>query len=253
MNRQMNSQMTRHMTTHMTTHMSKQMTEQMTSQAPRHIQWTWLFLLFISSLLLSGCNSMRIIESQVQTSTQWPAGTASQSATPATAFFRHDRLPADANSLQAGWAEVELEAALKPLGWTRNDIEAQYSIWIGVRAAEFIADPWGRPVRSPWVNRFNMSIGTGYRPHGVGFGLGWGVGMNTGMRAGFPPPSGYAQEVSIIIRDLKTSNVVYQTKASHEGPWSDHPNILRAMIAAALQGFPNPSQPNRRVDTTIAR
>ena len=224
------------------------MNRQITQVYVSPTRWHWLFLLALCSLLLSGCNSMRIIESQVQTSTQWPV-TASQSAAPAKAFFRLDRLPADVNNLQAGWAEVELEAALAPLGWTRNDTQAQYTIWIGVRAAEFIADPWGRPVRGPWVNRFNISIGTGYRPHGVG----WGLGMNSGMRAGFPPPSGYAQEVSIIIRDLQTSNVVYQTKALHEGPWSDHPNIWRPMISAALQGFPNPSVLNRRVDTTIAR
>ena len=224
------------------------MNRQITQAFASPTRWRWLFLLALCSLLLSGCNSMRIIESQVQTSTQWPV-TASQSTAPAKAFFRLDRLPADVNNLQAGWAEVELEAALAPLGWTRNDTQAQYTIWIGVRAAEFIADPWGRPVRGPWVNRFNMSIGTGYRPHGVG----WGLGMSTGMRAGFPPPSGYAQEVSIIIRDLQTSNVVYQTKAMHEGPWTDHQNIWRTMIGAALQGFPNPSVLNRRVDTTISR
>jgi len=224
------------------------MNRQITQAFASPTRWRWLFLLALCSLLLSGCNSMRIIESQVQTSTQWPV-TASQSAAPAKAFFRLDRLPADVNNLQAGWAEVELEAALAPLGWTRNDTQAQYTIWIGVRAAEFIADPWGRPVRGPWVNRFNISIGSGYRPHGIG----WGLGMNSGMRAGFPPPSGYAQEVSIIIRDLQTSNVVYQTKALHEGPWSDHPNIWRPMISAALQGFPNPSVLNRRVDTSIAR
>ena len=212
-------------------------------------RWGLLLCVALSSLVLSGCNSMRIIESQVQTSTQWPAVTASQTAAPAKAYFRLDRLPADVNNLQAGWAEVELEAALAPLGWSRNETQAQYTVWIGVRAAEFVADPWGRPVRGPWVNRFNVSIGTGYRPHGVG----WGLGMNTGMRAGFPPPSGYTQEVSIIIRDLQTSNVLYQTKALHEGPWSDHPNIWRPMIGAALQGFPNPSVLNRRVDTTIAR
>jgi len=199
------------------------------------IRWGGLFLMALFSLLFSGCNSMRIIESQVQTSIQWPTSATAQTAVPAKTFFRLDRLPADVNSLQAGWAEVELEAALAPLGWTRNDTQAQYTIWIGVRAAEFIADPWGRPVRGPWVNRFNISIGTGYR------------------RAGFPPPSGYAQEVSIIIRDLRTSNVVYQTKALHEGPWTDQQNIWRAMIGAALQGFPNPSVLNRRVDTSIAR
>jgi len=203
--------------------------------------------------LLSGCNSMRIIESQVQTSTQWPATAATgvQSSAPPKAFFRLDRLPADVNNLQAGWAEIEVEAALAPLGWTRNDIEAQYTVWVGVRSAEFIADSWGRPVRSPWINHLHVNVVRGYRPQGLG--IGWGIGMNSGMRAGFPLPSGYAQEVSIIIRDLKTSNVVYQTKASHEGPWSDHANIWRTMINAALQGFPNPQALTRRVDTSISR
>jgi hypothetical protein len=73
------------------------------------------------------------------------------------------------------------------------------------------------------------------------------------MRPGFPPAVGYAQEVSIIIRDLKTSQVVYQTKATHDGPWADHQNILRALISAALQGFPNPQVLQRRVDISIPR
>jgi hypothetical protein len=221
------------------------MNRQIIGPFARHIRWGWLFSMALFSLLLSGCNSMRIIESQVQTSTQWPTSATAQSAAPAKAFFRLDRLPADVNNLQAGWAEVELEAALAPLGWTRNDIQAQYTIWIGVRAAEYIADPWGRPVRSPWVNGLNISMGTGYRPHGVGWGL--------GMRTVLPPPSGYTQEVSIIVRDLLSSTVVYQTKALHEGPWSDHPTIWRAMIGAAFQGFPNPTVLNRRVDTPITR
>jgi hypothetical protein len=137
------------------------------------------------------------------------------------------------------------------LGWTRNDIEAQYSVWVGVRTAEFIADPWGRPVRSPWANHLQISVGTGFRHSGVGVGV--GVGMSPFRRNGFPPPSGYAQEVSVIIRDLNTSSVVYQTKATHEGPWQDHANILQTMMFAALQGFPNPQVLNRRVDSTISR
>jgi len=74
-----------------------------------------------------------------------------------------------------------------------------------------------------------------------------------GVRPGFPPTVSYAQEVSILIRDLSTSQVVYQTKATHDGPWADHANILRAMISAALQGFPSPSNTNRRVDIPISR
>jgi len=208
-----------------------------------------IFLLAVAAgmLLLTACTNVRIIESQVQSTPQW-TGSA-----PSKAFYRWDRLPADVNNPQAGWAEVQLESALAPLGWTRNDLEAQYTVWVGVRTAEFIADPWGRPVRSPWVNHLHISVGSGYRAHGMGVGLGMRTGLPPFGRAGFPPPSGYAQEVSIIVRDLNTSNVVYQTKATHEGPWADHANILPSMMAAALQGFPNPQVRNRRVDTPISR
>jgi hypothetical protein len=205
----------------------------------RYFSLCALLFAVLSASLLSGCSTMRVIESQVQTSTQWPP----QNAAPTQALFRLERLPADVNNLQAGWAEVELESALAPLGWKRNDVDAQYSAWIDVRSAEFIADPWGRPVRGPWAHQVRINIGTGYRPHGFGFG----------MRPGFPAPMGYVQEVNIIIRDLTSSHVVYQTKATHDGPWSDHPNILRAMISAALQGFPNPSAKIRQVNTTISR
>ena len=203
------------------------------------------FLLATGLVLLSGCSSLRVIESQVQTTPQWT------SPVPAKASYRWDRLPADANNPQAGWAEVVLESALAPLGWTRNDTEAEYSVWVGVRTAEYLLDAWGRPVRGPWTHHVQISMGTGFRTRGVGVGIGYGLPLY--RYNGFPPASGYAQEVSIVIRDLRTSNVVYQTKATHEGPWSDHTAILQSMISAALQGFPNPPALNRRVDTSIPR
>ena len=217
----------------------------------RFFKFISAILAFGSLMILTGCSTVRVIESQVQTTTQWPAG----SAAPTQAIYRLERLPADANNVQAGWAELELEPVLAALGWTRNDVDARYSVWIGVRTAEFIADAWGRPVRGPWVSHVYLGVGSGYRPRGLSTSMGWSLGgpIYPGVRPGFPPASGYAQEVSIIIRDLQTSQVVYQTKAMHEGPWADHPNILRAMIGAALQGFPQPSAKSRRVDTTIPR
>ena len=207
-----------------------------------------LFLLLATGLLLlSGCSSLRVIESQVQTTPQWT------SPAPTKASYRWDRLPADANNPQAGWAEVVLESTLAPLGWTRNDTEAEYSVWVGVRTAEYVLDAWGRPIRGPWTPHLQISMSTGFRARGVGMGYGYGYGLPPYRYNGFPPAAGYAQEVSVIIRDLRTSNVVYQTKASHDGPWSDHTTILQAMISAALQGFPNPPALIRRVDSSIAR
>jgi hypothetical protein len=203
-------------------------------------------------LFLSGCSTLRVVESQVQTNTQWPAGAAN----PSQALYRLERLPADANNMQAGWAEVELEPILAGLGWKRNDVDAKYSVWIGVQAAEYVVDIRGRIVPGPWLN---LNIGNGYRPRGVGVGvgLGWtytrGGPLYPGMRTDIHEPPIYVREVSILIRDLQTGQVVYQTKASHDGPWSDHQAIWRAMIPAALQGFPNPAQVKRRVDVTIPR
>jgi len=91
----------------------------------------------------------------------------------------------------------------------------------------------------------------------VGVGVGWtytrGGPLYPGMRSDIHEPPIYVREVSILIRDLQTGQVVYQTKATHDGPWSDHANILRTMISAALQGFPSPSTVKRRVDIPISR
>lgn len=220
----------------------------------RHFKFLSALFVFACMLFLSGCSTVRVVESQVQTSTQWPAG----SAAPTQALYRLERLPADVNNVHAGWAEVELEPVLASMGWTRNDIEAKYSVWIGVQAAEYMVDMRGRVVRGPWINHLQMSIGNGYgyRPRG-GVGMGWtfstGGPFNAGMRPDLPEPPIYVREVSIIVRDLQTGQVVYQTKATHDGPWSDHHNIWRAMIPAAMQGFPNPAQAKRRVVIPMSR
>jgi hypothetical protein len=203
--------------------------------------------------LLSACSTLRNLDSQVQTSTQWPPS----SVAPATALYRLERLPADLNNLQAGWAENELVPVLAGLGWTRNDVDAQYSVWIGVQAAEYVVDMRGRVVRGPWTNQIYMGVGSGYRPRAAGVGIGWTYTtrgpMSTGMLSDFSEPPIYGREVSIIIRDLQSGQVVYQTKATHDGPWSDHLNVWRGMIGAALQGFPNPTQAKRRVVLPISR
>ena len=191
------------------------------------------------ALALTACTGMRIVDSQVDTRVQWPG----QAMPTTNVLYRFERLPSDVNSIQAGWAELQVQAALTPLGWARDDAAAQYSVWIGVRSAEYIADPWGRPVRGPWLSGARANLLWSHRASG--FGLGAGLG--------FMPPVGYMHEVSLVIRELQSSRVVYQTRASHEGPWTDAPHILSAVIAAALQGFPNPSPAQRRVDISIPR
>jgi hypothetical protein len=72
-----------------------------------------------------------------------------------------------------------------------------------------------------------------------------------GMR--FPPPTHYRREVSVIMRDLNSGQVVYETRASHAGPWSDNVPIFATLFQAALANFPNPPAGPRRVNIEVPR
>jgi hypothetical protein len=46
--------------------------------------------------------------------------------------------------------------------------------------------------------------------------------------------------------------VVYETRARNDGPYNVSAAILPVMFQAALQGFPNPPQGERRVNIDLA-
>ena len=94
---------------------------------------------------------------------------------------------------------------------------------------------------------------------GAGFGsimIGGGSGgsmMGLGMGMRFPPTTSYRHELSLILRDLRNSQVVYETRAVHDGPWSDTVNLLPALLDAALRDFPNPPPGPRKINIEIPR
>ena len=57
----------------------------------------------------------------------------------------------------------------------------------------------------------------------------------------------------MIVRELPTHRVVYETHAVNDGPWLDNRAVLPAMFEAAMQGFPNPPAGPRRVDILVGR
>jgi hypothetical protein len=197
-----------------------------------------LGLLFSASLLvlaLSGCGTTRRIDSQVQSVHANVVGAAPLPG----ARYRFERLPSQINNPAAGLAEQQAQAALAAVGLVRDDALAQLSIQVNARATSYIADPWGRPLLGVGMN--------GYWGHGVGMGF----GMSSGMR--FPPPTHYQYEVSIVLRDLRSAQVVYETQAVHNGPWADANQIFPVLMQAALQDFPNPPAASRQVNIDILR
>jgi len=199
-----------------------------------------LFLLSLA-LLLGGCSGMRLVESQVRATAAIPAG---GTAIEAGARYRFERLPSQTDPVETDSVEAIAEAELAEVGLVRDEAAARYSVQITTRMESYLVDDWGRPYSGPRVGG-SIMIGTG----NLGIGIGTGVGM--GMR--FPPPSQYRHEVTLLLRELASNQVVYETSAMHEGPWNDRYNILRAVLAAALKDFPDPPAGSRRVKVEIPR
>ena len=61
------------------------------------------------------------------------------------------------------------------------------------------------------------------------------------------------REVSLVLRDARSARVVYETQASHDGPWADNPTLWAALLDAALQGFPQAPAGPRRVVIEVPR
>ena len=201
-----------------------------------------LFFLLTLALLLGGCSSMRLVESQVLAVARPAAGQPIESG----ARYRFERLPSQTDDAHTDVVEALAEAELAEFGLVRDDAAARYSVQVSNRMQPYLVDQWGRPFDSGRV-RGSIVIGSG----GLGGMFGMGVGMGVGQ--GFPPTPQYRHEATLLLRELASGQVVYETSASHVGPWSDSDNVLRALLAAALKDFPNPPPGRRTVKVEIPR
>ncbi len=186
--------------------------------------------------LLSGCASMRLVDTDVVSVSAPTPGLNLQGAK-----YRFERLPSQANNPEAGLAEQQAEAAMTAVGLVRDDAGAQLSVLVGFSGSQYLVDNWGRPLPPGWMPYGHLSLGRGTRSS---------LGLGMGMRL---PSTFYRREVSVIMRDLRSGQVVYETRASHEGPWSDNVQIFATLFQAALAQFPNPPAGPRRVNIEIPR
>lgn len=196
------------------------------------------FALFFAALL-SGCATSWVVDSDVKSF-------SSLAAVPPGATYRFDRLPSQqADAARQESLEAMAAAALEKVGLRRDDAKPQYSAQIGARVTVGLS-PWA----DPWL--FDGPWGYGYGYHGYArrwYGGGWYGGP------GFMPPAAnpwYEREVSIVLRDIGSNRVVYETRARNDGPYNVSSTILPVMFQAALQGFPNPPQGERRVNIELS-
>jgi len=186
-------------------------------------------LLFVVTLL-TGCSGMRLVDSQVNS--------FAPASVPAGSRYRFERLPSQQANPAQDRLERMAEQALAQVGLTRDDQAARYSVQVSAtqRAQQLVLD---RPA--------------------LGWNLGWmfgngGISVGNGMLfPGLDARTSYWREVGLVVRERASQAVVFESRAVHEGPWSDSEAILSAMLDAALQGFPNPPAGERRVNIEIPR
>jgi hypothetical protein len=212
--------------------------------------WSQVVFLATAVAVLTGCASVRRIDSDVSSVAAAPAGVVLQGAR-----YRFERLPSQANNPQVGLAEQQAQEAMTAVGLVRSDADAQLSVLVASVQSLYRADAWGRPVpinAGPGWAPFFGHISIGNSGH-VGRGSGTRAGASVGVGFPFPPPVHYRREVSLVFRDLRSGQVVYETRASHDGPWSDDGPVFSTLFQAAMSHFPNPPPGPRRVFIDLPR
>ncbi len=200
------------------------------------------YLIAACALFLAGCGTTRLVDSDVSAFSKW-GSTVPAPGTP----YRFERLPSQQTAaVQQDGLEALARTALAKVGMELRPEAARYSVQVG--ATTLVGERGGYDGYGGW------GYGGGF---GSGIFLGGGSrGASLGFGIGFPlhlPQPYYRREVSIVMRDLGTQQVTFESRVLHEGVWSDTNAVVPAMLDSALLGFPEPPPGTRRVSVDIPR
>jgi hypothetical protein len=184
-----------------------------------------LWIAALAVAVLAGCSSTYTLDNQVQTFSHL-------TGVPPSPTYRFERLLSQQVDPVQTQLEVLADPALHRAGFRRDDANPRYSIQVSARVQRVIS-PWA----DPWPPRFHF----GFWGRRAGFGTGFG-GMDSPW---------YQREVGVVVREIASNKVVYETHAVNDGPFFDNSTVLPAMFEAAMQGFPNPPVGPRKVDVLL--
>ena len=167
-------------------------------------------------LVLSGCATSRMIDSDVQSY----AGSTS-AVTPAN--YRFERLPSQKDDALQTQLESYAEKALAAVGLTLSESAPRYTIQVGIRVEQYSRNP------------YQTSRQLGYM--GSNIGMPWSTNPFYSPLVNMEPPW-YKHVVHVVLRDATNGQVAFESTAAHDGPWSDTLNLLPALLEAALRDYP---------------
>lgn len=196
-----------------------------------------IFSIATMTLFMTGCSTVRLVDSDVTAFYGWKAAPPGP-GTP----YRFERLPSQqAVGSQQDLVEGLTRTALAKVGMELNSPVARYSVQVMVNTQVVERYPYDSP------------DGFGFGMPGVfvgGGNRGASVGLSFPMR--FSEPY-YKRDLTLLMRDLGSNQVVFETRALHDGVWADTLTVLPAMLDSALRGFPQPPAGTRRVNVEIPR
>lgn len=190
-------------------------------------------------LVVTGCSSVRLVDSDVTAFSSWKTAPPLPGTT-----YRFERLPSQqALGQQQDVVEGLSSKALAKVGLVLNPPAARLSVQVVVNSQIVDRYPYDGGYDGFGFGRPGVFIGGGNR--GAGFGLSFPLRV--------PESPWFKRDVTILMRDLTTGQVMYETRALHDGVWSDTLAVLPAMLDAALTGFPQPPPGTRRINIEIPR
>ena len=197
-----------------------------------------IFSVAVLAFLTVGCSTIRVVDSDVSAFYQWSAAPPAPGTT-----YRFEKLPSQrVVGAQQDYVENLARTALAKVGM-QEGAAASYSVQVTVNTLV--------------VERFSPDTlgydGFGFATPGVFLGggsHGASLGLSFPMRYSEPY---YRRELSLLMRDLASNQVVFETRAVSEDVQGDTLRILSAMLDAALRGFPQPPAGTRRIQSEIPR
>jgi len=189
----------------------------------------------LAAWLLAGCSGMRIIDSDVSAfATRTPGALA------VPASYRFERLPSQEGPNRDALESI-VATELARVGLRFDATSPRYSVQVDLRMFRDPLPPWEDP---RYVEGY-------FRPYAA-YGP-YGPMMHFPPALFFMERPYYRREVALIMRQLSSGALVYETRAQHDGPWPDTAAVLPAMLQSALRDFPNPPPGPRRLVVEIPR
>jgi hypothetical protein len=197
-------------------------------------RWSGLVVLGVAAVL-AGCATTRVVDSDVSSYTQWPADRKAGS-------YAFERLPSQvARPEEQAALEAAARAALERAGFTASadPASAEVLVQLGLRATRTNAWPgsdrrlWGSSVwyARPWRTPY----------WGTSLGIAW------------DDVPRYEREVAVLIRDRRSGQPLYESRAANDGTTPAEADVLAAMFEAAMKDFPAPAVTPRRVRVELPR